>query len=269
VFIATDNQVPAWLNLNHPVVRIVDHREFIPERFLPTFNSHVIEAYLHRIPGLSEQYIYLNDDVFLGRPAKKSDFFAPNGLPLAFVDWRKRRLFGYAYTRTPHARSYFNTLKLLKTRGVSTNPRFITAHGPYAQTKANVAEAFEFYREDIETFAINKFRTAHELAMYSHALPLWIYHKKRLIPCDERYYYVQTKRVDRIAYYKGILHSLNDHVPPLFFCINDVGDASATNQWQRDLGILLTACFPDMSSFEILPPKTWKHPPSARNPAMR
>ena len=130
VILATDGQRPSWLRADHPKVRVVDHREFIPGEYLPTFNSHVIEAYLHAVPGLSEHYLYMNDDVFLARPCRKTDFFTSNGLPLAFVDWRARRLFGYSYTKTPHAMSYFNTLRILKERGVSTNPKFVTAHGP-------------------------------------------------------------------------------------------------------------------------------------------
>lgn len=250
VILVTDGQCPAWIKRDHPKLRVVDHSEFIPRDNLPTFNSHVIEAYLHEIPGLAEHYIYLNDDVFLGRPCRKTDFFTANKLPLAFVDWRKRRLFGYGYTKTPHAMSYFNTLQALEHRGVTTDPKFITAHGPYAQTRTNAREAFDFYRDVFEGFAGNRFRTTSEIAMYCHALPLWAYHKKRIVPCDERYYYVQTMRRDRVAYYKAILYSRNDHVPPIFFCINDVGRKDDVGKWRDDLDLLLTAYYPQPSSFE-------------------
>lgn len=255
VILVTAGQCPAWIRRDHPKLRVVDHTEFIPERYLPTFNSHVIEAYLHEIPGLAEHYIYLNDDVFLGRPCEKTDFFTANKLPLAFVDWRKRRRFGYEYTKTPHAMSYFNTLRILEERGVPTDPRFITAHGPYAQTRTNAGEAFEFYRGVIEGFAGNRFRTTHEIAMYCHALPLWAYSKKRVVPCDERYYYVQTMRRDRVAYYKAILHSRNDHVPPIFFCINDVGREDDVGKWRDDLNTVLSAYYPKPSGFEAVPLK--------------
>jgi hypothetical protein len=250
VLLVTDRQRPAWLRRDHPKIRFVDHRDVIPHKFLPTFNSHVIEAYLHVIPDLAEHYIYLNDDVFLARPCRKTDFFTPNGLPMAFTDWRVRRRFGYSWTKTPHAMSYFNTLRLLQERGVDTNPKFVTAHGPYAQTRTNMSDAFAFYRDVIEGFASNRFRTTREVAMYSHGLPLLLYGQKRLVPCDERYYYVQTRRRDRVAYYRAILRSRSGHLPPLFFCINDVGGQSATEQWKQDLRLLLETCFPKPSSFE-------------------
>lgn len=255
IFIVTDGQAPKWLRTAHPRIRIVDHRDCIPERYLPTFNSHVIEAYLHTIPGLSEQYLYLNDDVFLARPCRKTDFFTPNGLPLAFVDWRGRRLFGYRYTKTPHAMSYFNSVRLLQGKKVETDSKFITAHGPYAQTRSNAADGFAFFKDSIEAFAPNRFRTTGELAMYSHALPLWLYKQKRIVPCDERYYYVQTARRDRIPYYKAILQSKSDHVPPLFFCINDVGSANPREQWRADMHAFLSCYFPEPSVFELYSPE--------------
>ena len=51
---------------------------------LPTFNSHAIETALHRIPGLSEQFIYVNDDVFFARPVRPEVFFNPAGLNACF-----------------------------------------------------------------------------------------------------------------------------------------------------------------------------------------
>lgn len=53
------------------------HREFIPERLLPCFNVNTIEMFLHRIPGLSECFIYSNDDLFPLSPLSRDDFFRP------------------------------------------------------------------------------------------------------------------------------------------------------------------------------------------------
>ena len=251
IIVITDNQTPSWLNQAHPKLRVVDHREFIPERYLPTFNSHVIEAYLHAIPGLAEHYVYLNDDVFLARPSRKTEFFTSNGLPLVFTDWRTRRLYGYWQAKTPHAHSYLNTLRFLRERGVATASRCILAHGPYAQTRTNAAAGFEFFKELIDAFSGNRFRTTNEVAMYAHALPLWLYPQKRLAPCDERYYYVQMKRRDKEVYYKAILRSQQEYVPPLFFCLNDAGDTNPSPLWRVELQHFLGAYFPRASFFEL------------------
>ena len=71
---------PEWLNLNHPKLNFVKHKDYIPEEYLPTFSSHPIELNLHRINGLAEHFVYFNDDIFLLAPVKPSDFFK-KGLP--------------------------------------------------------------------------------------------------------------------------------------------------------------------------------------------
>ena len=65
---------------DHSCIRVVPHSEIFPDTGdLPTFNSHAIEACLHRIPDLSENFLYFNDDVFLGRPRRK-DLALPRSL---------------------------------------------------------------------------------------------------------------------------------------------------------------------------------------------
>jgi hypothetical protein len=83
IHVVTDGQIPHWLDRNHPKIRVVDHREILGDG-PPVFNSHAIEAALHRIPDLAEHYLYLNDDVFFGRMAFPEDFFVRPGLARFF-----------------------------------------------------------------------------------------------------------------------------------------------------------------------------------------
>jgi len=71
----TWGHLPEWLNTEHPKLHIVNHRDYIPEKYLPTFSSHVIELNMHRIPGLSEHFVYFNDDIFILKPIQREDFF--------------------------------------------------------------------------------------------------------------------------------------------------------------------------------------------------
>lgn len=80
VHFVTCGQCPDWLNREHPKLKLVDHKDFIPAQYLPTFNSMAIELNLHRIEGLSEHFVYFNDDVYLNAPVKPEDFFR-DGLP--------------------------------------------------------------------------------------------------------------------------------------------------------------------------------------------
>ena len=80
VHFVTCGQIPIWLNVNHPKLHIVNHEDYIPQEYLPTFNSHTIELNMHRIDGLSEQFVYFNDDMYITQRVAPTDFFM-NGLP--------------------------------------------------------------------------------------------------------------------------------------------------------------------------------------------
>lgn len=57
---------------------IIYHDQIYPDiSHLPTFNSLSIECWLHRIPGLAENFIYSNDDVFVTRKTNVNQFFDP------------------------------------------------------------------------------------------------------------------------------------------------------------------------------------------------
>ena len=84
IYIVTDNQKPQWLKKN-PKITIVDHKRIIPEKLLPTFSSVTIEMYLDKIPGLSEKFIYGNDDFFFNSPLLPKDFYK-KGSPIVWLE---------------------------------------------------------------------------------------------------------------------------------------------------------------------------------------
>jgi len=75
IHFVTYGHLPSWLNLNHPKLNIVQHDNYIPNEYLPTFNSNTIELNFHRISELSEQFVIFNDDTFIIRPMQPKDFF--------------------------------------------------------------------------------------------------------------------------------------------------------------------------------------------------
>lgn len=88
IFFVTWDTVPSWLNTNHPKLQVVRDAEIIPEGYAPCFGPNPMETNLHRIPGISEHFVFFNDDMFLLKPVEKIDFYV-NGLP---------REMGVAYT---------------------------------------------------------------------------------------------------------------------------------------------------------------------------
>jgi len=80
IHFVTSGQKPDWLDENNPKIHLVNHRDYIPEQFLPTYNSVVIERYMHKIPGLAEHFVYFNDDFYIINSVSRERFFR-NGLP--------------------------------------------------------------------------------------------------------------------------------------------------------------------------------------------
>jgi UDP-N-acetylglucosamine-lysosomal-enzyme len=86
IYIVTNGQVPAWLNLDNPRVTIVKHSEiFENSSHLPVFSSTAIESNLDRIPCLSDTFIYFNDDVLLAAPTWPDDFITPSGVQTIYL----------------------------------------------------------------------------------------------------------------------------------------------------------------------------------------
>lgn len=80
IYFVSDNQRPVWLNTNHPKLEMVNHSDFIPHKYLPTFQANTIELNLHRIKGLSEYFVVFNDDMYINAPISPEYYFK-DGLP--------------------------------------------------------------------------------------------------------------------------------------------------------------------------------------------
>ena len=81
VYLVTDQQKPSWLNIASEKLVLVDHSDILRKDYLPVFSANPIESNIHRIPGLSEHFVFFNDDVYLTSPVEPTDFFSEDGLP--------------------------------------------------------------------------------------------------------------------------------------------------------------------------------------------
>ncbi|XP_009862847.1 PREDICTED: N-acetylglucosamine-1-phosphotransferase subunits alpha/beta, partial [Apaloderma vittatum] len=88
IFIVTNGQIPSWLNLDNPRITIVTHQEIFQNvSHLPTFSSPAIESHIHRISGLSQKFIYLNDDVMFGKDVWPDDFYSHSKGQKVYLTW--------------------------------------------------------------------------------------------------------------------------------------------------------------------------------------
>ena len=227
IHILTNGQVPSWLNSSHPRVHLVTHAEVFPEpEVLPTFNSNAIEMCLHRIPGLSRRFIYINDDVFLGRAVRKSDFFLPGGGQTVFLQDTLLPSDCYQGSARDRACAYTQAI-LTRLWGRPQAPRLLPAHTPQAYDRHLLAHLETSLHDEFRRTATHRFRSGDDLVLsvlYDYTLheapKEQGRHEVQVLPKRSHQYYMlelENKLLWMMRAYADILRKR-----PTFFCINDI-----------------------------------------------
>lgn len=181
-----NGRTPEWLDTSNPKLHIVRHADFIPAEFLPTFNSVVIERYMHRIPGLSEHFVYFNDDFYIINHLPVERFFK-NGLPCdisvqdynpSWSQWYKRiknniriinRHFSKKEVMAKWHDKWFHSSYGMKARWnylLRFYGKFITLRVPHnAQPylKSTFEEVWAAAGDELRATSVNKFRALNDL----------------------------------------------------------------------------------------------------------
>ena len=184
IHLITWGHLPEWLATDHPKLNIVRHEDYIPQEWLPTFNSNVLELNLHRIEELAEHFILLNDDTFFTRPCRVEDFFQ-RGLPCDVARLSVVRPSSVASTilnnleliNALHPRKALNrhlgkwlsprygASNLLKTISLlpwSFFPGFYDPHQMQAYRKSDFVRAWEQWGERLAATCTHRFRSTED-----------------------------------------------------------------------------------------------------------
>ncbi len=189
VFLVTDDQVPAWLNVDNPKLRLVSHREIFGDTGrLPTFNSHAIESRLHRIPGLAEHFLYLNDDVFFGRPVTPQTFFTPGGSSRLFLSVNRVDS-GPPLVDEPPVMSAGKNNRAVIEREFGRSLVRKMKHTPHAARRSVLEEIERRCPEEVLGTAGRQFRNPADISMLSSLQHYWAYLTSRAVPGDIKYMY--------------------------------------------------------------------------------
>lgn len=250
VFIVTDGQTPAWLDTSCPDVTVVNQNDIIPEVSRPCYNSSLIEHFLCRIPGLSEHFLYANDDMFLNKPVTPDTFFTSDGLPIVRLiharlrDWYlafRKHVLGVPYKY--YIRTLYNSAGLVRKRyGVyySGKPH----HNIDAYVRSDNRLVAEEFSREISAVLNNHQRKDNDLqrVIYSYAALA----RKR-----GRLQYVTQRTSFRFHIQKKSHYAKLRRYNPLFFCMND--SEYATDSDRKRVTEFLAGRFPDKSRFEKQP----------------
>ncbi|MGO2512480.1 Stealth CR1 domain-containing protein [Marinomonas polaris] len=148
IWIVVDDEGPDLSSLSESIrakVHLAYHAEIFAgfTHVLPTFNSLTIESMLWRIEGLSERFIYFNDDVFLAAPLKPTDVF--DGLaPVLRGKWAdfSERISGSEARVDPAKFHYFMQVNAAKMLGFSASELYSAAHVVHPFRRSKMAELF-------------------------------------------------------------------------------------------------------------------------------
>lgn len=247
IYIVTDNQVPKWLNLKHPKIKIIDHKDIIPSTARPNFNSNAIEHCIVNIKGLNEHFLYANDDMMFFGKVEPGDFFK-DGKPIYIfngklmpnkVDSYKTTLIG-SYDRMKEKFGfYYFDLQRYPHHNID----------PY--TKTNIFNCQKDFKQDVEETINSHFRSSKNLQRNIYTL--------HSIYKNAAYYKIQKRTFFDFIFgkYKQIsnmfgMHKIDNlHIKPgsmKMLCIND-------NEYTTDFNrskykSMMEELFPEKSSFE-------------------
>ncbi|WP_327658565.1 stealth family protein [Streptomyces sp. NBC_00483] len=247
VYLVTDRQRPGWLNERHPRITVVDHSEiFHDSAALPTFNSHAIESRLHHIKGLSEHFLYFNDDMFLGRPVTPADFFLSNGMTRTFLSPSQVPQWERTLGDRPVDAAGKNNRRLLLDNFGSAIVQKIR-HAPYALRRSVLQEIETEFAEAHWNTSMSRFRSADDISIPSSLYHYYAYFTGRAIPSEITFAYLDLARPE-IQRRLGILLARRDRQA---FCINDtLSDGRDVVRQTVMLNKFLQAYYPVPSPFE-------------------
>jgi hypothetical protein len=246
IYLVTDGQVPAWLDTSHPKLQMVDHREIFDPKQLPTFNSHAIESRLHHIDGLSEQYLYLNDDVFFGRMVTPDVFFHANGLSKFFTSRVHVDLGAATAADVPVLAAGKNNRSLLE----KEFGRFLTSklkHVPHSQLRSVLFEMEERFPEQFARTSASRFRHPDDISIAASLHHYYAYLTGRAVPGEIRYTYTDLADPDTPRRLARLLANRPFDV----FCLNDTDMESVGSDGPDHSHDFLDRYFPLKSSFEL------------------
>jgi glycosyltransferase involved in cell wall biosynthesis len=258
IYIVTDNQVPHWLNLSNPKIKVIDHKDIIPKENLPLFNSEAIESCIANIPNLSEHFIYANDDMCIGRYITKNFFFNNFGKPIVRL---KQQVSKNYLTTSLYSRSILHQQKIIE-KDFRKNYHYAPHHNIDAYSKKSFLECVNYYEKEFELLRSHKFRTENDINRF--AINYYILANNQGV----------LKKYSRIDSYLSPFLRLKNKIKsrfqvdsraismknknpygifkkykPSLFCIND--GEGISNFDRRRIKIFLEEVFLQKSSFEI------------------
>lgn len=257
IFIVSDDQIPDWLNLSNPKIRMVFHHEIMPDSALPCFSSPAIEYCICNIEELSEFFIYANDDAFFADKTAPEFFFAKDKFPIC--------RFGKRLSKSNYGKSFYQRLVINAQRLIATYFRIeyknIPHHNIDAYRKSDLINFNQKFKEIVADTVNSHFRSSSNIERVAYLYYMCAInhgHFKKIsridsaLPLKEKIINFLTKNYKKDSIYL-FPHNRNyreriEKLKPNLFCIND--SEESTDEDRLCVKEFLKEYFPEKSSFE-------------------
>ncbi len=246
-------QIPRWLNPNAEGLSVIHHDAILEPRFLPTFNSFAILSALYRLEGLSDRFVYVEDDMLFGRPVTMADFLTEDGKVRLFPRLRFAQPPAAADRAdlSPWNRSLAYSNALLDGAFAPARRREVN-HVPLLIDKRWWAQMCDRWAGDFEHTRASRFRASRNVVP-EYLYPWFLYYTGRgamMTPArtlaDSAYVPLEnTPFITALALWRaGALH-------PKFIALNDGFGAHPRKGVERAARHWLERAFPVRSRFEL------------------
>ncbi len=240
IYIITDNQVPKWLNTNHPKITIIDHSEIFPKDALPTFNSTAIETRVPYIPNLSEHFLLANDDNFIRVPLEKNFFYNEQRNPRIFVKNRKK-----AYTSNLWLAQIKKAHELIAEK-YPINFIITPSHNIQPYRKSYYLDAVNTFPNEFKETTYSKFRQISDISRVIIELNDRMKNRNEMFEQNDKTAFPPYCETAYSLISNNFL--MLDKEQPCLFCLNDFEGKNGT---ELDITLrILKTLFPNKSSFE-------------------
>ncbi len=245
IFIITDNQIPNFIDTSNPKITIIDHTEIIPQEFLPTYNSVVIEFFIHNITDLSEKFLYMNDDFFINADLDE-DFFFQDDLPIVRMSYSplmKLKLQLKRLIKRPinnYRLSIENAYQLIDKKYQQFHSG-MPHHNVDSYLKSDFKKTCEIFKNELS--AVYSHRVRHKDDIQRLILQYDALSRNRAVLS-----YVNRNISCRIPMQKPDYQRYITRYNPKLFCLNDT--ERTTDADRARVVPFLESLFPNKSSFE-------------------
>lgn len=244
IYVFTNCARPDWLSEHDTRLIWVQHEQVIPAQYLPTFSSHVIESFLHRIPDLAEHFLYINDDVFIAKPLDKSAFFAENGCSKAFLD-PYGMVSGQATADDPDYLNAARNSAQLVLAELGFVPTQLHQHTVFALRKSVLDEIEAKWPAQLAQMRSHKFRAIHDLNIASFLYHHYAIGTGRALPCHSSTAFI--KSLD-IRWRHALMTTAETDLET--FCINEGGSEGPAGDWHSTVRAFLERKYPQPAPWE-------------------